>query len=72
MVEKATGSETVEEAFDLSQPLEAQIEAAEDTKKTKFQVINNPLCLFLRVPSLCVSGDQYYMVINICVISDSI
>ena len=36
MVEKSVGKETVEEAFDFSQPLEAQIEAVEDTKKTKF------------------------------------
>ena len=44
MVEKAVGKEIVEQAFDCSQPLEAQVEAAKETKKTEFQVINNPLC----------------------------
>ena len=43
MVEKLVGKVTVEEAFDFSQPSEAQIEAAKDTKKTEFQGINNPL-----------------------------
>jgi len=34
MVGKVVGKETVEEAFDFSQPQEAQIKAVEDTKKT--------------------------------------
>ena len=51
MVEKVVGMENVEEAFDFPQRLEAQIEGAKETKKTKFQVINNPLyahCLEVR------------------------
>ena len=43
MVEKAIGKETIEEAFNFSQPPEAQIEAAECKKKIGFQAIINPL-----------------------------
>ena len=39
MAKKAVGKETVKEAFDFSQPPEAQIEVTEHTKKTEFQVI---------------------------------
>ena len=36
MVEKVVSKETVEEAFNCSQPPEAQVETAEGTKKTEF------------------------------------